>query len=119
MNCSIYCLVSRLEQVQPLMARLKDAGVPNQHVTMVFRSGDYWLLQRADEMHEHGASMWDAPFVSMALWWELAAVGLSSTQGAAAAEAAEAAAEGDALPAEQVVVPAGVFTSRLRGKRGN
>lgn len=112
MNCSIFCLVSRLDQVQPLMARMTDAGVPSEHVTMVFRSGDCWLSRKAHEMPEVAASMWEAPFVSLALWWELAAVGLSATQGAAPDE-------GERQHRAGQIVPPYVFTSKLLGKRGH
>lgn len=112
MSCTVYCLVFRLEQVQPLMERMTDAGVPTEDVTMVFRSGEYWLAREAEDLPDSATTLWDAPFVSLALWWELAAVGLSG------GSSRRAPAGGAPRPVELVVVPPRVFTSRLRRKRG-
>lgn len=112
MHCSIYCLISNLEELQPTMARMTDAGVPSEVVTMVFHSGGYWLSRKADDTLELGPSVWEAPFVSMALWWELATLGLTGS-------GAETSPRRNRNSSPAVVVPLTVFEERRLRKRGN
>ncbi len=112
MHCSIYCLISRLEELQPTMARMTDAGVSSEDLTMVFHSGGYWLSRKAEDTLDMGPSMWDAPFISMALWWELATLGLTGSRPEAPSRR-----RCNASPA--VVVPLNIFEERRLRRRGN
>lgn len=112
MHCSIYCLISRLEELQPTMARMTDAGVPSEAVTMVFHSGGYWLSRKAEDTLDMGPSVWEAPFVSMALWWELATLGLTGNQ-------AETFPQRNRNASPAVVVPLTVFEERRLRKGRN
>ncbi|WP_332675163.1 hypothetical protein [Aromatoleum sp.] len=79
MPCSVYCLVSRAEEVQRAMERLAAAGVPNEEVTVIFRAGDSWLARDAREVSFLASpSVWSGPFTSLSLWWALASVGFGA-----------------------------------------
>lgn len=104
MPCTVYCLVSRAEDVQPAMERLTLAGVANDDVTVVFRAGTSWVARDAGEVSFLASpSVWSGPFGSLSLWWALASLGFGAPS----------------QPGEQknrrsrVVVPSAVFESRL------
>lgn len=103
MPCSVYCLVSRAEEVQPAMERLAAAGITNDEVSVIFRAGDSWVAREAREVSFLSSpSVWSGPFTSLSLWWALAAVGF----GAPTSESAQK------KRRPSVVVPSTVFTAR-------
>ncbi|NMG56587.1 hypothetical protein [Aromatoleum aromaticum] len=91
---------------------MTDAGVSSEDLTMVFHSGGYWLSRKAEDTLDMGPSMWDAPFISMALWWELATLGLTGSRPEAPSRR-----RCNASPA--VVVPLNIFEERRLRRRGN
>ena len=103
MPCSVYCLVSHAEEVQPAMERLAAAGVPNEEVTVIFRAGESWLARDANEVSFLASpSVWSGPFTSLSLWWALASVGFG----------APTAATPQKKRRPSVVVPSTVFEAR-------
>lgn len=103
MPCSVYCLVSRAEEVQPAMERLASAGVSNDEVTVIFRAGDSWVARDAHEVSFLASpSVWSGPFTSLSLWWALASVGFG----------AQTPATPQKKRRSSVVVPSGVFEAR-------
>lgn len=104
MPCSIYCLVTRFEDVQPAIEKLTSAGVPSDAVTVVFRAGEAWLSRSAGEVSSIAhRTLWNVPFASMSLWWSLATLGF----GAPPSEASR-----PKPGAARVVVPPAVFEAR-------
>lgn len=101
MPCSVYCLVSRAEEVQPAMERLASAGVTHEEVTVIFRAGDSWLARGAHEVSFLASpSVWSGPFTSLSLWWALASVGFGAP------------ATAQKKRRSSVVVPSTVFEAR-------
>lgn len=107
MPCSVYCLVSCAEEVQPAIERLSSAGVPNERVTVIFRAGASWLARDAtDASFVAPTSVWSGPFASLSVWWALASLGFGAPSEPSAHEKRRS----------RVVVPSTVFEARrLRG----
>lgn len=66
MPCSVYCLVPTPDQVQPLIDRLKDAGVASRDIMVVTRE------EAPAASSSPGAApsqWWSMPMSPAALWW--------------------------------------------------
>jgi hypothetical protein len=110
MPCSIYCLITRYEDIHPAMERVASAGVPKETVTVVFRAGGSWLARKGDDVSELAPPLfWNPPLASLSLWWTLATLGFGAP------------AEAEASPQRRVrvVVPSTVFEARRQQKRGS
>lgn len=109
MPCSVYCLVTRFEDVQPAMEKVASAGVPDEAVTMIFRAGDAWLSRSADEVSSSAHhTLWNVPFASMSLWWSLVTLDFGArSRGPSVPQGGE----------PRVVVPPAVFEARRQSRR--
>lgn len=65
MTCSVYCLVPSTEQLQPLVERLKDAGVASRDIMVVVREE----AGSAPSTRAEATGWWSMPLGPAALWW--------------------------------------------------
>lgn len=82
--CSVYCLVRRPEQLDPLVDRLRDAGVRTEDIAVVLRKGTEMFSYNFTEATRFVQAFWDLSVNSAAaLWWPLVMYGWT-TRGQAA-----------------------------------
>jgi len=60
MACVVYCLLQRADQLEPLLSRLKAAGVRSRDIAVVLRDGSVPTAARLLE---------EAPLIQA--WWSL------------------------------------------------
>ncbi|HJW23495.1 MAG TPA: hypothetical protein VJ576_01245 [Rhodocyclaceae bacterium] len=76
MTCSVYCLVRRPEQLDPLVDRLQDAGVGTEDIAVVLRKGTEMFSYNFTEASRFVQAFWDLSVNSAAaLWWPLVMFG--------------------------------------------
>ena len=74
--CSVYCLVRRPEQLDPLVDRLQDAGVRTEDIAVVLRKGTEMFSYNFTEATRFVQVFWDLSVNSpAALWWPLVMYG--------------------------------------------
>lgn len=101
MSCSVYCLVSGIEQRDALMESLECAGIAPDRVTIVWRA-PATCLGRAD-------TPWYLPFMPAAWWWWSVTTTTGDDSGTPAGLRAN----------PRVVVPYAMLKARrLRGRHG-
>jgi hypothetical protein len=70
MVCSVYCLVPSPDDIDPLLGRLREAGIPSRDVMVVLR--DEPLVVSAGEpspASPPAPQWWSMPLTPAALWW--------------------------------------------------
>lgn len=80
MSCVVYCLVPDPEQLDPLIERIKDAGVSTRDIAVVPRR--HWPQPAPGSPRPAPSTLADSPsfapcfwglsFASAALWWQWA-----------------------------------------------
>ena len=76
MPCSVYCLVPSPDDIDPLLSRLQEAGIPSRDIAVVRR--DEAMAAHGGELAAAPPQWWYAPLTPTALWW----VALYAWQGA-------------------------------------
>lgn len=72
---AVYCLVSHPEQLDPLVDRLRDAGVETEDIAVVLRKGTEMFSYNVTEASRFAQIFWDLSVNSAALWWPLVMFG--------------------------------------------
>jgi hypothetical protein len=67
MACTVYCLVPAPEDIEPLLSRLEDAGIPSRDIAVVRRGRA--VAVTGGERTPAAVQWWSAPLAPSALWW--------------------------------------------------
>ncbi|HZX29992.1 MAG TPA: hypothetical protein VFF03_01445 [Rhodocyclaceae bacterium] len=82
--CAVYCLVCYPDQLDPLVDRLRDAGVETADIAVVLRRGTEMFSCHFTEASRFVQAFWDLSTNSAAaMWWPLAMFGWSAGDPAA------------------------------------
>lgn len=117
MPCAVYCLVSNPAELDPLVERLKDAGVETRDIAVIPRaawqafanSSGPWLPTDSPtySLSSFASTLWGLPLASAALWWEWTGVPCPFAPGQALAAAGRRAGKGSA-----VVIPLAAYEAQ-------
>lgn len=75
MPCAVYCLVSHPAELDPLVERLKEAGIESRDIAVVSRR--HWQAAKSSPsslppIYSLSSFLLSVPIASAALWWEWA-----------------------------------------------
>ena len=68
MVCSVYCLVPSPEDIDPLLRRLGEAGIPSRDVMVVLRD-EPLAVSAGEASPSPQPQWWSMPLTPAALWW--------------------------------------------------